>query len=82
MNLIDLIEEDIARHKTRTIAKIHMSWAAYNLLVRDRPKNGLDLRSGTLLGCQLEIHMNQVDPYYLEDVNGLKIFVSNPYARL
>ena len=62
-----------AVERSRTIAKIHISDAVYRAIVKEPVMEALiegDDSQRRLLGCQLEVHLHQVDEYWFEDVNG------------
>ena len=80
MKLIQLIKRDKARiEQTRTIAKIHISGAAYHSLLKDPPLGDYNAEHNTLLGCPLVIHTGQVAAYWFEDVNGQRVEASGAY---
>jgi hypothetical protein len=68
--------------RTRTIARIHLSFDAARKIGREFVEKHPDdydsvtsNGSTTLLGCELEVHMHQVDDFIFEDTNGRKIHV-------
>lgn len=79
--MLEFIKQDKSEiEKTRTIAKIHMSFdAARKLPLQFVEKHGADYDpvssngSNTLLGCELVIHFEQMEDFWFEDVNGQKI---------
>jgi hypothetical protein len=75
---IKQIKSQIENH--RTITKIHLSWdAARAIQLEFVEKHGSDYDpvssngSSTLLGCEMVIHVEQVEAFLLEDANGQKI---------
>ena len=84
MKLLQQIKNDKAQiEETRNLVKIHLSWAAHRGMMRKGPSSDYDEETSdfqnTLLGCQFEIHLHQVDDYWFEDVNGQRICGSMPW---
>ena len=84
MKLLLTIKRDKTQlETTRTVVKIHISWSVYRTMVKEGPMADYDEKTNNLMDmllcCQLVKHVDQVESYWFEDVNGQRNSGSIPW---